>query len=106
MILDILDADGAEGSQPDMQRDEAEIDSVFGEFIQLLPSEMQTGSRRGGGASHSVVDGLISFGVVEFFMNVRRQGRFAESIENFFKHAVEIELDNPTAEVRPLDHRA
>ena len=106
MIFNALNVDGAEGAQPDVQRDEAEIDAACRQIVELLLSEMQTGGRSGGGTSDAIVDGLITFGVVESLMNVGRQRSLAEPIENFFKDAVEMKLDNPPAEIRPLDHRA
>ena len=60
---------------------------------------MQAGGRGGGGALLAVVDGLVALLVLEFLVDVGRQRRLAEAVENLLEDAVIVELDDAAAEV-------
>ena len=53
----------------------------------------------------AVVDRLVALLVLELFVDVRRQRRLAEAVEDLLEDAVVVELDNAAAEVRVLRHR-
>ena len=106
VLLDVVDAHGAEGAEADVQGDEAEVDAHLAQFLHLLFGEVQAGGRGGGGALLAVVDGLIALLVLEFLVDVGRQRRLAEAVEDLLEDAVVVELDDAAAEVGVLGHRA
>ena len=67
---------------------------------------MQAGRRRGGGTFLTVVYCLIALLVLELLVDVRRQRRLAEPVENLLEDAVKLEFDDAPAEIRVLRHRA
>ena len=99
VLLDVVDADGAEGAEADMQGDEAEVDAHLAQLLHLLFGEVQAGGRGGGGALFAVVDGLVALLVLEFLVDVGRQRRLAEAVEDLLEDAVVVELDDAAAEV-------
>ena len=102
VLLDVVDADGAEGAEADVQGDEAEVDAHLAQLLHLLFGEVQAGGRGGGGALLAVVDGLVALLVLEFLVDVGRQRRLAEAVEDLLEDTVIVELDDAAAKVGVL----
>lgn len=67
---------------------------------------MKAGRRSGGTPLLAVVDRLVALFVLELFMDVWRQRRLAEAVEDFLEDALIAELDDAAAKVRMLRDRA
>ena len=92
MLGDLLRLDGPEGPETDVQRDIGLFDALGCELFQQLAGKMQTGCRRGGRAVHLGIDRLIALAVFEFFLDVWRQGHFAETLEHLKEDPLIVEL--------------
>ena len=74
---------GAEGAEPDVQRHLGVSDPLRPDRVEQFRGEMQTRRRGGGGPLLFRVDRLIARQILLFLVNVGRQGKFADRVEQF-----------------------
>ena len=62
-----------------MQGQIDQMNSLVLDFLEQVFCEMKAGSRSGCGAIFLGIDGLVAFAVLQFFMDVGRQGHFPQA---------------------------
>ena len=87
MIFNLVLFYRAECPETDMQRDRTDRNAFCTDFIQKLGSKVKAGSRRCCAAQFTGIDRLVTLTVIEFFLDVRGEGHFAEAVQNFEKNS-------------------
>lgn len=84
-VGEVLDADGLEGAEADVEGDVGDLDTVGADLLEDRGGEVEAGSGRGGGAvgGFAGVDGLVAGAVGGGVgaVQVGRQGDVAEAVE-------------------------
>ena len=106
VVLDIRLAYRAEGSQTNVQSYENLLAAQLLDFRQQLLREVQACGRCSSAATLTVINCLIALLILQRCRNIRRQRRFAKTVENLFKNAFILKADNTAAEVSVLDNLA
>ena len=99
MVFDILDIDRTERAKTDMQGYKGKMNTHILEFLHLLFGEVESCRRCGGRAFLPIIYRLVSLFVLQFFVDVRRQGGLTETIEDFLKNTFIMEFHHTTTEV-------
>ena len=99
MLFRVFHLDRAEGAEPHMQQDRDNGDAFGFDPLQQLRGEMEAGGGSGGGAFLLRVYGLVTVRVGELFVDIGRQGHFAQPVQHFFKDTVAMETDDPSADL-------
>ena len=81
-----------------MQEDRHHGDPLLPDTVQQLRREVETGGRRGGGAVLFRIDGLVPVAVFQLFMDIRRKGHLAQTVEDLLKDAVVDKADGASAD--------
>ena len=97
MVGDLLFLDRAEGAQADVQRDKRQLDALLLEFRKQLFGKMQASRRRCRRTGGFGVNRLVALGVVQLFLDIRRQRHRTELIQNFQENALVMEADQAIA---------
>ena len=100
VLFDLFHVHGAKRSESNVERDEADMDSLRLEFGKLLLCEVQTRRRRSRRTFLAAVDRLVALLVLQSLMDVRRQRRFSQAVENLLEYAFIAELHDAPAEIR------
>jgi hypothetical protein len=107
MIFDSLDSHRLKRSVTDVQGDLSDFDAAIADAIQQLRGEVQAGGRGRHGATLAGENGLIPLGIQAVFfisLDIRRQRRAADPIDDFVKVARCFEAHYTPAPFAPLDH--
>ena len=77
MFLGVIFCDRGKGIQAHMQGDIRDLHAFDLQLLQQARREVKSGCRRGGRTRLACVDRLIAFGVIQLFVNIRRQRNIA-----------------------------
>ena len=102
MILDILSLNGSESSESDVKGEFSYLDARVLKLFQKLLREMKTCGRSRCRTRVFGIDGLISFGIVELFVDIGRKGNLTCFVQDFFPNAVEFKSDYAVAVLKDL----
>jgi len=83
VILDLVDADGLEGSEADVQGDVCGLDAALADAVEDLRGEVKTGGGRGYRSTLQGVDGLVALAIAGGIRtyDVGRERDVADAIE-------------------------
>ena len=100
VIVYIVHLHGAEGSQSNMERHICQFYALFFDFFQQFLGKMQTRRRSGGRTVDLGIDRLIAFSVCQFFLDVRGQRHFAQTLQLLQENALVVEFHQAVARFR------
>ena len=107
MVLNLVLLDGSEGAKPDVQRDKADLHAHRRNLFKQLRCEMKSRSRRGGAAKLLRVHGLVSLGILQLRLYIRRKRHLAEAFEHLKEDPLIFKSDYPVAALADvLDNRS
>ena len=104
VLLDVFNLDRPERAEPHVQKHGNDVDSLFADSIQQFGREMQSRSRRCGGALMARVHGLIPLAILELLVNIRRQRHFAQRVQRRLKRALAFKFHDSAAHVGRFQH--
>ena len=97
VVGDLILLDRAERTQTDMQRHERQFYSLGFQRVKQLGREVQAGGRCSCRARCFGVNRLVAFGIIQLFLDIRRQRHGAELVEDFQENALIVETDQAVA---------
>ena len=95
MVRNFLRLHRAEGAKTHMQGDKRRSYSLGPDFIQQLRGKMQSGCGGSGRTYLPGVHGLIPLPVGKLRLDVRRQGHFAQLVQNLQENPLVVKFHNP-----------
>ena len=104
VLGNLVHADRAERSEADVQRDESDGNALVPDTLQQFLCKVEAGRRRGGGTHLAGIHRLIALLVLQLFLDVRRQGHLADSIEHRVKIAFVAEFYQPVSPFHDFKH--
>ena len=103
MLGHIIDLDGAEGAQSDMERHISDVHSFCTDPIQQFIREMQSRCRSGGRAEFMRIDRLVALLILELCGDVGGQRHLTDLIEGSIDVFLTLQLDDPVAVLDDID---
>ena len=106
MLGDILHFHRTEGAKADMQGYMGDLYTGILYLLQKLFCKVQSCGRSGCASLVFRVYRLVAVLVLQFVCDIRRQRHFTKLIQNFFKNAFIVELDQAVSFIHDIDYFA
>ena len=93
MLFDVVDLDGTEGTESDVQRELRDADALVLNLFQQLLCEMKPGCRRSRRSIELCIHGIVVGAILERVGDVGRERHLPELVQNLLEDAIIAEPD-------------
>ena len=93
MLFDVVDLDGTEGAESDVQRELRDADALVLDLFQQLICEMKPGCRRSRRSIELCIHGIVIGAILERVGDVGRERHLPELVQNLLEDAIIAEAD-------------